>query len=237
MYFESRSQAGAILADQVLEKYRYENCAVVAIGEGGVLIGEQIAVKLHCVLMMLLSEGIEIPGESLSIGAMSQSGQFTYNSQFSDGEINEYTSEFHGYLEIRANVVSGLVPHITNLQKSAEMAKVEAVSVVPSVLAAAQSVLTESQRENGVAVIDFGAATTGIAIYEEGDLQHLAVIPMGGQNYAINILSFIKSLAHQTVDSFHRHQFARLHTMNQFAIMCVTKQLSGTKPTPTMTRR
>ncbi len=92
MYFESRSQAGAILADQVLEKYRYENCAVVAIGEGGVLIG-------HCVLMMLLSEGIEIPGESLSIGAMSQSGQFTYNSQFSDGEINEYTSEFHGYLE------------------------------------------------------------------------------------------------------------------------------------------
>ena len=85
-------------------------------------------------------------------------------------------------LEIRANVVSGLVPHITNLQKSAEMAKVEAVSVVPSVLAAAQSVLTESQRENGVAVIDFGAATAGIAIYEEGDLQHLAVIPMGGQN-------------------------------------------------------
>ena len=69
MYFESRSQAGAILADQVLEKYRYENCAVVAIGEGGVLIGEQIAVKLHCVLMMLLSEGrptVKVPKCALS---------------------------------------------------------------------------------------------------------------------------------------------------------------------------
>jgi len=85
-------------------------------------------------------------------------------------------------LEIRANVVSGLVPHITNLQKSAEMAKVDSVSVVPSVLAAAQAGLTENQRENGVAVIDFGAATTGVAVYEEGDLQHLAVIPVGGQN-------------------------------------------------------
>lgn len=84
-------------------------------------------------------------------------------------------------LEIRANVVSGLV-HITNLQKSAEMAKVDSASVVPSVLAAAQAVLTENQRENGVAVIDFGASTTGIAVYEEGDLQHLAVIPVGGQN-------------------------------------------------------
>ena len=85
-------------------------------------------------------------------------------------------------LEIRANVVSGLVPHITNLQKSAEMAKVDSASVVPSVLAAAQAVLTENQRENGVAVIDFGASTTGIAVYEEGDLQHLSVIPVGGQN-------------------------------------------------------
>ena len=99
MYFESRSQAGVKLADQVLEKYRYENCAVVALGESGVLVGEQIAVKLHCVLMMLLSEEIDIPGEELSFGAVSQSGQFTYNSQFSDGEINEYAGEFHGYLE------------------------------------------------------------------------------------------------------------------------------------------
>ena len=71
MYFESRMQAGAKLAEQMLEKYRYENCAVVAIGEGGVLVGEQIAVQLHCVLMMLLSEGIAIPGEGLQFGAVS----------------------------------------------------------------------------------------------------------------------------------------------------------------------
>lgn len=99
MYFKSRMEAGAILAEQLMEKYRYENCAVVALGEGGVLIGEQIAVNLHCVLMMLLSEGIAVPGEGVDFGAMSQSGQFTYNSQFSDGEIKEYASEFHGYLE------------------------------------------------------------------------------------------------------------------------------------------
>ncbi len=99
MYFKSRMEAGAILAEQLMEKYRYENCAVVALGEGGVLIGEQIAVNLHCVLMMLLSESIAVPGEGVDFGAMSQSGQFTYNSQFSDGEIKEYASEFHGYLE------------------------------------------------------------------------------------------------------------------------------------------
>lgn len=85
-------------------------------------------------------------------------------------------------LEIKANVVSGLLPHITNLQKLAEMAKVEVSSVVPAVLASAQAVLTENQRENGVAVLDIGAATTGLAVFEEGDLQYLSVIPLGGQN-------------------------------------------------------
>lgn len=85
-------------------------------------------------------------------------------------------------LEIKANVVSGLLPHITNLQKLAGMAKVEVSSVVPAVLASAQAVLTENQRENGVAVLDIGAATTGVAVFEEGDLQYLSVIPLGGQN-------------------------------------------------------
>ena len=98
MYFESRIQAGALLAEKLMD-YRYENCAVIALGEGGVLVGEQIAVQLHCVLMMLLSEGIEGPGEGLNFGAVAQSGDFTYNSDFSDGEIDGYTSEFHSYLE------------------------------------------------------------------------------------------------------------------------------------------
>jgi len=99
MYFESRAQAGAVLAAQLLEKYRYENCAVVALSDGGVLVGEQIAAHLHCVLTMLLVENIEVPGESVSFGGVSQTGNFTYNSEFSSGEIEEYTSEFHGYLD------------------------------------------------------------------------------------------------------------------------------------------
>lgn len=99
MYFESRIHAGQQLAAQLFEKYRYENCAVVALSDGGVLVGEQIAAQLHCILTMLLVEDIEIPGESLSFGGVSQNGAFTYNSEFSTGEIDEYTSEFHGYLE------------------------------------------------------------------------------------------------------------------------------------------
>lgn len=99
MYFESRTQAGLLLAERLVQKYRYEDCAVVALSDGAVLVGEQIASALHCVLTLLLIEDIEVPGESMSFGGVSQSGNFTYNGMFSAGEVEEYTSEFHGYLD------------------------------------------------------------------------------------------------------------------------------------------
>lgn len=85
-------------------------------------------------------------------------------------------------LEINANVISVLAPHMTTLQKTTELAKVEPHTVLPSVVAAARAVLSEQQLENGVAVIDFGGATTSIALFEEGDLQFVSVIPVGGMN-------------------------------------------------------
>jgi putative phosphoribosyl transferase len=99
MYFENRTQAGQILAAELLEKYRYEDCAVVALSDGGVIVGEQIATALHCILTMLLVEEIAVPGEGVSFGGVSQNGNFTYNGMFSAGEIEEYNSEYHGYLE------------------------------------------------------------------------------------------------------------------------------------------
>ena len=74
-------------------------------------------------------------------------------------------------LDISANVISSLRPNMDNLHKAAEEAQVKVNATVPSVVAAAKAVLTEKQIEGGVAVIDFGGSTTGIAIYEEGELQ------------------------------------------------------------------
>ncbi len=99
MYFESRAAAGQMLASRLVDRYRYENCAVVALSDGGVQVGEQIASALHCILTMLLVEDIQVPGESTSFGGVSQNGSFTYNGAFSPGERDEYEGEFHGYLE------------------------------------------------------------------------------------------------------------------------------------------
>jgi cell division protein FtsA len=83
-------------------------------------------------------------------------------------------------LEIVANVISAMGPYVTNLQKTSEMATVASNAVVPSVTAAAKAVLTETQLESGVAVVDMGGATTSVAVFEEGDLQYVGVVPKGG---------------------------------------------------------
>lgn len=112
MYFESRTDAGVQLATQIAQKYRYENCAVVALSDGAVLVGEQIAAALHCVLTMLLVETIDVPGEGVSFGGLSQTGNFTFNGMLSAGEIEEYVNEFHGYLDERKREAFQRINHL-----------------------------------------------------------------------------------------------------------------------------
>ena len=96
-------------------------------------------------------------------------------------------------LELDANVVSVLVPHLVNLQKASEMAKVNPNSIVVAGIAAAKSVLTEQQLENGVVLIDIGGSTTNVAIYEEGDLQYVGIIPVGGVNITNDLAIGLKT--------------------------------------------
>jgi predicted phosphoribosyltransferase len=98
MYFHSRAEAGQKLATE-LQKFRYENVAVVALGDGAAVVAEQIAISLHCVLTMLFSENVKMPGERQALGTVTQGGDFVYSSALSEGEIDEYYGEFHGYIE------------------------------------------------------------------------------------------------------------------------------------------
>lgn len=99
MYFASRVQAGRMLASQLMPKYRYENCAVVALNDGGVMVGAQIAQQLHCVLMLLLSAEINLPREPNAIAGITASGEFAYNQQYTPSEIEDLAGEYHNLVE------------------------------------------------------------------------------------------------------------------------------------------
>ena len=96
-------------------------------------------------------------------------------------------------LEINANVISGLAPQLDNLRKAAEAATVAPHDTVPSVLASAKAVLNEKQLESGVAVIDMGGSTTSVAVFEEGDLQYVGIVPFGGTNVTNDLAIGLKT--------------------------------------------
>lgn len=96
-------------------------------------------------------------------------------------------------LEINANVVSAMAPYVSSLQKATEMATVAPNAVVPAVMASAKAILSEAQIESGVAVVDIGGSTTGVAVFEEGDLQYVGVIPVGGANITNDLAIGLKT--------------------------------------------
>lgn len=99
MYFKSRVEAGQQLAKQIVQKYKGSDCAVVALNDGGVMVGAQIALELHCVLTMLLSETITLPREDAAVAGISQDGSMSYNQRYSQGEIDEFVGEYYHYIE------------------------------------------------------------------------------------------------------------------------------------------
>ncbi len=99
MYFKDRLEAGQKLAEQLMN-YRYENTAILALSDGGVMVAEQIALALHTTLTLLLTEPIELPGMGGEIiGLIDESGRFTYNDMIGPGQLEEYLSEMRVGIE------------------------------------------------------------------------------------------------------------------------------------------
>ena len=86
----------------------------------------------------------------------------------------------HGVrLEVESHIITASVPAIKNLDRSIHQAGIAIQGQVLVPLASARAVLTKRQKELGVALVDIGGGTTGVAVYEEGDILYSSVLPVG----------------------------------------------------------
>ncbi|OHA64982.1 MAG: cell division protein FtsA [Candidatus Wildermuthbacteria bacterium RIFCSPLOWO2_01_FULL_48_29] len=90
-------------------------------------------------------------------------------------------------LEADVLAVCGFTPYIRNLHEAVLGADLDIRATVPTSLMSSPAVLTPQQKEVGVATLDLGAGTTGLAVYEQGDLIHTAVFPVGSENITNDI--------------------------------------------------
>jgi cell division protein FtsA len=94
----------------------------------------------------------------------------------------------HGYrLEAEAHIITAASATVDNLRQCIQAAKVDVQGFVLNPLASAEVVLTEQERQMGVAVCDVGGGTTDLAIYVEGDVWHTMVLAVGGNHLTQDI--------------------------------------------------
>lgn len=95
----------------------------------------------------------------------------------------------HGVrLEVDTEIIVASTPALKSLDHVLDKAELSASHHTISSLAAAEAVLNRKLKESGVAVLDIGAATINMVVIEDGEIEHVAVIPMGG-NHITNDLA------------------------------------------------
>jgi cell division protein FtsA len=85
-------------------------------------------------------------------------------------------------LEVDTHLVTGSTTAVKNLQKCVEELGVKVDGIVFGGFSAAFSVLTETEKELGVVLVDIGGGTTDVAVFVEGALSYSSVIPIGAKN-------------------------------------------------------
>lgn len=85
-------------------------------------------------------------------------------------------------LEVETLIIQGLSSQINNLTKAIYRTGLDIDDLVLSPLAAAEAVIGTKQKELGSALVNIGASTTSMAVFEEGELLHTAVIPIGSEH-------------------------------------------------------
>lgn len=96
-------------------------------------------------------------------------------------------------LEVDAQIISASTPILKNLDIALERSGLQVNNRVVAGIAAAEAVLDRTQKESGTAVIDIGSGTTNIIIMEEGEIEHIAVIPVGSQNITNDLAIGLKT--------------------------------------------
>lgn len=90
-------------------------------------------------------------------------------------------------LEVKVHIVTGSVSAVQNIIQCCQKANIEVSNIVLEQIAASEAVLTEDEKDLGVALIDLGGGTTDLAIFHAGSIKYTSVLALGGNHVTNDI--------------------------------------------------
>jgi cell division protein FtsA len=145
---------------------------VIAVSRGGVEITRSDITRV-----IDAAKAVAIPMDREILHILPQ--EFTVDDQHG---IKDPTGMAGVRLEVDVHIVTGAVSSAQNLVKAIQKASYQVRDLVLEPLASSYGVLTEDERELGVALVDIGGGTTDIALFHEGAIRHTSVIGLGGNS-------------------------------------------------------
>jgi cell division protein FtsA len=117
-------------------------------------------------------------------------------------------------LEIETHIVTASATAVRNLAKCVQSANVRIDELVAASLASAETVLSDTERELGVAVVDIGAGTIDLALFLDGQSYKTAVLPVGGNNVTNDVAIGLKTSLQVAEDLKIQHGSCDLSTID-----------------------
>jgi cell division protein FtsA len=150
---------------------------VIAVSRGGVEV-----TKADITRVIDAAKAVAIPMDREILHILPQ--EFTVDDQHG---IKDPTGMAGTRLEVDVHIVTGAVSSAQNLVKAIQKAGYHVRDLVLEPLASSFGVLTDDERELGVALVDIGGGTTDVALFHEGAIRHTAVIGLGGNSVTNDI--------------------------------------------------
>jgi len=121
--------------------------------------------------------------------------QFFAKSYSLDGQrnIKEPVGMQGVRLEVEAHIITAATPNLRNLDAALTKAEITPHNHTVASLASAEATLTREQKEAGTLVLDIGAGTTNLIVIEDGEVQHVAVLPIGGMHLTNDLAIGLKT--------------------------------------------
>lgn len=86
-------------------------------------------------------------------------------------------------LEANALLITASVARLESVYRAVNNAGFDVENIILQPIASAEAILSEEERESGVAVVDIGGGTTDLAVYRDGSIVNLSIFPVGGDHF------------------------------------------------------
>lgn len=136
--------------------------------------------------------------------------------------------QMHGVrLEARVNLITGNITQVKNLIQCCEAADVKVRDIVLEPIASAESVLSDDERELGVAIIDIGGGTTDFAIYQRGAICHTKIFPIAGGLFTNDVALCLRTTREEAERIKRLYGYVRGYSFDGVPELCTVQTIDG----------